>query len=401
MAFLIKDEAYAFEALRVAGAAVYSGGDIGEVAAIMRGVRAGDDASWLREWSAMADRVATIAQSARTGGHRVSAREAFLRASNYYRNAEFFQRAAPTGDQAMLRLARLSREMFACAIELFDTPSTSISIPYEGTELPGYLFLVDDQPIPRPTIIYTNGYDSTAEESWFAVAAAAIRRGYNVLAYDGPGQGAVIREQGLTFRPDWEAVLGPVLDYAVDHPAVDTTAIVGFGYSLGSYLVARSATQDHRVAALILDDGLLDFHQAYVKAIPAPVMALIRHERDRVPNLLLALMTRFDTQTRWGLNNGLWTIGGATYAEFVRRTRAYSLSDTAHLISAPTLILDAQDDQFFAGQPDALAKNMTAPVTITRLGREQGAGEHCHVGALSLAHQTMFDWLERTLVSSS
>jgi hypothetical protein len=126
-------------------------------------------------------------------------------------------------------------------------------------------------------------------------------------------------------------------------------------------------------------------------------MALIRRERDRIPNLLLTLMTRIDTQTRWGLNNGRWTMGGASYAEFVRHTRAYSLTDTAHLISAPTLILDAEDDQFLAGQPDALAKVMTAPVTIARLGREEGAGEHCHVGALSLAHQTMFDWLDRTL----
>ncbi|MGB8406462.1 MAG: hypothetical protein WCE30_20595 [Mycobacterium sp.] len=141
MTFLIKDEAYAFEALRAAGAGVYSGGDIGEIVATMRGVRAGQDASWLREWSATADRVAEIAYSASSTGHRVSAREAFLRASNYYRNAEFFQRAAPANDPDVQRLSRLSRQMFTRAIELFDTPATPVSIPYEGTELPGYLFL--------------------------------------------------------------------------------------------------------------------------------------------------------------------------------------------------------------------------------------------------------------------
>jgi hypothetical protein len=35
---------------------------------------------------------------------------------------------------------------------------------------------------PRPLVIYTNGCDSTAEESWFAIAAAALERGYHVLA---------------------------------------------------------------------------------------------------------------------------------------------------------------------------------------------------------------------------
>ncbi|MGB8406461.1 MAG: alpha/beta fold hydrolase [Mycobacterium sp.] len=251
--------------------------------------------------------------------------------------------------------------------------------------------------MPRPTVIYTNGYDSTAEESWFAVAGAAIRRGYNVLAYDGPGQGAVIREQGLRFRPDWEAVLGPVLDYAVAHSAVDATAIVHFGYSFGAYLVARTAAKDDRAAALILDDGLLDWHQVYDKAVPGPLMHLIDRGRDRIPNLLIGLMTRFNTQARWGLNHGRWAVGGASYADFIRRTSAYSLTDLAHLIKTPSLILDAAEDQFSAGQPDALAKVMTAPTTIARFTKNEGAAEHCHVGALSLAHQRMFDWLDQTL----
>ncbi|MEU6591706.1 alpha/beta hydrolase [Streptomyces sp. NPDC046881] len=398
MSFLINDEAYAFEALRAVGAGVYSGGDVGEIVATMRGVRAGDDASWMQAWTATADRVASIARSAGLAGQRVSAREAYLRASNYYRNAEFFQRESPANDGEVLRLSRLSREMFRHAIELFDTPATSISIPYGDTELPGYLFLVDDKPVARPTVIYTNGYDSTAEESWFAIAAAAIRRGYNVLAYDGPGQGAVIREQGLAFRPDWENVLGPVVDYAVAHPAVDADAIVHFGYSFGAYLVARAAVTDHRAAALLLNDGLLDWHQVYIKAIPAPMMQLINRNSDTIPNRALQQLTRVSTTTRWGLNHGRWTVGGGgTYADFIRQTKAYSIADTAHLIRTPTMILDAEEDHFSGGQPDALAKAMTAPTTLVRFTTSEGAGEHCHVGALSLAHQRMFDWLAETL----
>jgi alpha-beta hydrolase superfamily lysophospholipase len=38
-------------------------------------------------------------------------------------------------------------------------------------------------------VIYNSGYDSTLEESYFAIAAAALARGYNVLAFDGPGAG--------------------------------------------------------------------------------------------------------------------------------------------------------------------------------------------------------------------
>jgi pimeloyl-ACP methyl ester carboxylesterase len=398
MSFLIKNEAYSFETLRAAGGAAYGGADLGEVIATSRTIGRGGDDSWLREWRATAQRVHALADACMKAGHRVSAREGYLRASNYYRTAEFFRRKNPTGDEEVLALSRLSRETFIRAAELMERPVRKLSIAYEDTVLPGYLFLVDDSGTPRPTVVYTNGYDSTAEEAWFAIAAAAIARGYNVLAYDGPGQGAVIREQGLVFRHDWEAVLTPVLDLAGELPEVDSKAIAYFGYSLGAYLVARAAAFDKRAAALILDDGIYDFHQAYRNAVPTLVMKLVGARRDRIPNWLMRGLARVDTQVRWGLDNGLWTMGGDSYADFLRRTAAYSLSGIANKISAPTLIMDAEDDQFLRGQPSALAAAMTAPSTMAYFTTAEGAGEHCHVGSLTRAHQVMFDWLDDTLV---
>jgi len=64
------------------------------------------------------------------------------------------------------------------AAALLDSPVQDVSIPYADTTLPAYLFLVDDSGVPRPTIINNSGYDSTREESYFAIAAAALRRGY-------------------------------------------------------------------------------------------------------------------------------------------------------------------------------------------------------------------------------
>jgi pimeloyl-ACP methyl ester carboxylesterase len=398
MPFLFNEEAYSFEALRAAGSAPYGGADLGEVIATARAVGRGGDDAWLREWRATAQRVHTIADACLAAGHRVSAREAYLRASNYYRNAEFFKRKNPAGDADVLGLSRSSRETFVRATELMQRPVRQIQIPYEDTMLPGYLFLVDDEGTPRPTVIYTNGYDSTAEEAWLAIAAAAIERGYNVLAYDGPGQGAVIREQDLLFRSDWEAVMTPVLDYATELHEVDNDAIAHFGYSLGAYLVARAAAFDQRAHALILDDGIYDFHQAYRNAVPAFLMKLVQSRRDRIPNRLMGLLTRTDTQARWGLDNGMWTIGGDSYADFIRRTTAYSLEGIADRIAAPTLIMDAEDDQFLRGQPSALAAAMTAPHTLARFTTAEGAGEHCHVGSLVRAHQVIFDWLDETLL---
>jgi pimeloyl-ACP methyl ester carboxylesterase len=397
MTFQFRDESFSFETLRAAGSAPYGGADLGEVLATARVIRNGDETGWFTAWRATAQRVHTIADTALEEGHRVSAREAFLRASNYYRTAEFFRRKDAASDTEARGVARLSRQMFASAIRLMDRPALHVDIPYGATTLPGYLFLVDDSGVARPTVVYTNGYDSTAEESWFAIAAAALERGYNVLAYDGPGQGAVIREQGLVFRPDWEAVLTPVLDYCEGRAEIDSHAIALFGYSMGAYLVARAAAFDHRSAALILDDGIFDFHQAYTNALPGWVMRRILSGHDRLANRLMGAMAALRTQVEWGLNNGVWTLGATSYADFIRRTTDYSLAGLADRITAPTLIMDAEEDQFLKGQPSVLAEAMTAPATLARFSTAEGAGEHCHVGSLTRAHQVIFDWLDTTI----
>jgi len=51
--------------------------------------------------------------------------------------------------------------------------------------------------------------DGTMEELFFAGGLAALRRGYAVLLIDGPGQGGALIDQGLVFRPDWDAVVTP------------------------------------------------------------------------------------------------------------------------------------------------------------------------------------------------
>jgi len=149
--------------------------------------------------------------------------------------------------------------------------------------------------------------------AYFASAAAALRRGYNVLAFDGPGQGVALREQKLVMRPDWEAVITPVVDYALTRGEIAADKIVLFGYSLGGYLVARAAAFEHRVAALILDDGIHDFHAAFASSLPPFLWSWIEAGRDDVAVPVLTMLTAVNRQVRWGLPNGMWVFGAALY----------------------------------------------------------------------------------------
>lgn len=183
--------------------------------------------------------------------------------SNYYRTAEFFRREDYDNDETARLVYEQSETTFTKAMQLSAFAYESVRIPYEGTTLPGYFVSPDNTKRPRRTIIFNGGYDSTMSEGWFALGAAALSRGYNFLAFDGPGQGASIRLQHLYFRPDWENVLTPVVDYALTRTEVDPSAIAVFGWSMGGYLVARGATREHRVQAIVLDDGVYDFGSAF------------------------------------------------------------------------------------------------------------------------------------------
>ncbi|MFF7981771.1 alpha/beta hydrolase family protein [Streptomyces sp. NPDC007901] len=239
MKFLYDDESFSFEALRAAGYAAYAGADLGEVLVTCRQIPEGDEEASSTRWAATAARIERIGRDALAAGHRVSAREALLRASNYFRTADFYRREDPADDAESARLAQASQQTFADAAALLDPPARALRIAYEDTTLPGYLFLADDSGTPRPTLLYHGGYDSTLEENYFALAAGALRRGYHVIAFDGPGQGSTVREQGLHFRPDWEAVVTPVVDFARTVPEVDTARLGLAGTSLGGYLAFR------------------------------------------------------------------------------------------------------------------------------------------------------------------
>ena len=90
MKFLFEDDTFSFETLRTTGFANYFGADLGEVLATARQITDGDQGSWHRAWKATAARVAELGEQSLAAGHRITARENLLRASNYYRNAAAF-----------------------------------------------------------------------------------------------------------------------------------------------------------------------------------------------------------------------------------------------------------------------------------------------------------------------
>jgi pimeloyl-ACP methyl ester carboxylesterase len=386
------DESFSFETLRAVGYAVYGGADIGEVITTAQRVTPGDWESWYREWRALADRTAATADACAAAGHPVSASGAYLRAANYYRTAEFYLRDDPRNDPRAADTSARAIAAFRSAPVVQDQ-WVRVQIPYEGITLEGYHLNVtgDDR---GPTLLAHGGFDSTVEEMYFAVGEAARRYGWNCLIFEGPGQGSALREYGLPFRHDWEAVISPVVDFAMGLPGVDPDRIALLGMSMGGYLAPRAAAYEHRLAACIAYDGVFNM----AEAMPGSAEAKQDPERRAAElDTMLAHRAQAATSPRWVLSNAAWVFDVATGQELIDEIDKYDLTDVAGRIACPTLVCEAEDDQFFQGKPAQLYEALRCPKTFMTFTAAEGAGEHCHEGALTLFHQRLFDWLDDTL----
>ena len=79
-------------------------------------------------------------------------------------------------------------------------PVKRVEIPYENSTLSAYWYHGEGKD-RRPALIAHQGRDAWAEDNLY-IGREAIRRGYDCLIVDGPGQGSTLRLQGLCFRPD-------------------------------------------------------------------------------------------------------------------------------------------------------------------------------------------------------
>ena len=132
--------------------------DLGEVLYTASRITDGDTESWYTEWYATAQHFESAGNESMAEGHIVSARQAYYRASTYYRTSEFFLHSNPS-DPRILESWGRSRDLFITAASLDVVPFEVVEIPYEDTTLPGYFYSIDTSGIPRPLLIVQTGFD--------------------------------------------------------------------------------------------------------------------------------------------------------------------------------------------------------------------------------------------------
>lgn len=389
---VFRNTQYSYQTLRAIGYAVSGGADVGEVLKTAYAIREGDDESWHREWLKTAGQREAAADEFLRQGRRTGARQEFFKASNYYRTAEFFLHTNPD-DPRIMAVWEKSRNCFLKAAKLADHPILPVRIPFEGTTLPGYLCLVDGTGVKRPLLIVHTGFDGTGEELYFSTASFAVRRGYNVLIFEGPGQGGVIRTQKIPFRPDWETVVTPVVDYALSRREVDPRKIALMGISFGGYFAPRAVAFEKRIKACIANGGVYDFHET-THLSPKDEKLIDTVEGAREIDQYVYERMKTDPSLRWAMANGMFTFRAPSPSAWMKMTRAYTMKDVAGKINCPVLVVDSEADRDMPGQAKQLFNALVSPKTFLLFTREEGAEEHCQAGAVLISNARILDWLD-------
>ena len=309
-----------------------------------------------------------------------------LNAAFYFRAAEFFMMA---GDPDKLSTYEHFVQMVRDYYGIIE--SDRHLIPYENGYLPAYRFHPDN---PRGVLVWFGGFDSYIEEL-FPLVFAFRDAGYEVIAFEGPGQGGALEIYGLPMTHEWEKPVKAVLDYF----KLDDVTLAGL--SLGGCLVIRAAAFEPRVRRVIADDICFDFHKALLHSRPPVLQKVLKFlltiHAARIINTLLYRIMKNDLLMEWGVKQGMHVMGAATPYDFLRKALRFTTADVSSLVKQDVLLLAGSEDHYiplhqFYQQIEALKS--VRSLTARLFTKAEYAQNHCQIGNIGLSLAVILNWLD-------
>jgi esterase FrsA len=201
-----------------------------------------DADEWAAGWNAVGDRYMVKASAA---SDPKEADANYLRAWRLY---YFAQWPAPTSP-GKLAAYRKATDAYLLHAKSFDPPLEIVRIPFEDSEIVGYLRLPPANVTrPVPFVLAISGLDSR-KETVAETYAAALASGIGFIAVDSPGTGQAPVKASETA----DKMYSRVLDYLATRPEIDKSRILVHGQSFGAYWAAKLAhTESARLAGAVV-----------------------------------------------------------------------------------------------------------------------------------------------------
>lgn len=327
----------------------------------------------LDDWK---DTMVSLAEAALADGR-------LMNATFHYRAAEFFTHPK---DADKVRLYWRFSNLFYD--ELFaNEPFERHQVPYEGVSLAALRLPPQSEPFAG-TIVIHGGFDSFIEE-FYSLATVFAARGYEVILFDGPGQGATLKNHHLPMTLEWERPAKAVLDY------FERDDVTWLGISMGGWLCFRAAAFEPRIKRVIALSIAYDYMQIPPKPVADFARWLLEHPSLMRPSA--ALKMKLMPQENWGAVNLMYIFQDDDPVSASKALVAFN-HDNQHpdLVQQDVLILTGAEDHFI---PLKLHHLQIAALTNARsvtgriFTRAEQAQNHCQIGNMGLALDTMLNWL--------
>jgi len=208
-----------------------------------------DNDDWAAAFSAVADRYMTEGNSL-LAANPAQADKDFVRAWRLYSFARWPVPASAGKKRAYAK----ALEAFLAHAKMMDPPLEVVHIPFEGSEIVGYLRLPKNAKGPVPAVIAISGLDSRKEDLTenFGVV---LNSGIGYIGVDSPGTGqAPIKASETADR-----MFSKVIDYLQTRPEVDKSRIGIDGQSFGAYWATKLAIVERaRLKAVVAQSPPVD-----------------------------------------------------------------------------------------------------------------------------------------------
>ncbi len=205
--------------------------------------------AWGKQLSELAEKYDLAGREALSKDRKVSAKEAWHKASAYFHYAQINLLDSPYKQEIRSR----SRQSFSRLAPLLEPEAVRLEIPFETTTIPGYLRIAYPG---APCVILIGGLDSAKEVELYHFAENFLRRGNSVFFFDGPGQGELYGHVSL--NDNFERAVSTAINYLNEFSEIDSQRLGLFGVSFGGYLACRAAACEPRIKACISLGGFFD-----------------------------------------------------------------------------------------------------------------------------------------------
>jgi pimeloyl-ACP methyl ester carboxylesterase len=200
----------------------------------------------------------------------------------------------------------------------------------------------------------------------------------------------------VVFRPDYEAPVGAMIDYALARPEVDSRRLALYGISYGGYFAPRAAAHDSRIKALVANSPIPDLHAYLVGFVGREIAAnpppLTLEDVDQAPDQELPPGLKLN------LKASMRRFGSDTVAGWLERTRDFSIGDALQNIRCPSLALVGEGEGPAAMNLfENFSRGVGGAVTRRIFTTAEGADSHCQLGNLPLSNAVIYDWLDEVL----